>query len=209
MFRYLIRRLLWAVLLFIAVTLVTYVIFYLAPGEPGAARVRRPAGDDSLPERRARAPQARRADHRPVRRTSSGASSATSRSAQSFVTRQDVNEIIAKAAPVTASLVFGGAVLWMHDRHLGRRLLGRTAPLALRSRRDGLRPHRRVSAPGLDRPDLLVLLRLQARVDRRSPATATSSTRQKGMRRARAVGLSHDPAVGARSRSSSPRSTCG
>jgi peptide/nickel transport system permease protein len=31
----------------------------------------------------------------------------------SFATRQDVNEIVGRAAPVTASLVFGGAVAWM------------------------------------------------------------------------------------------------
>ena len=34
MVRFLIRRLLWAVFLFIAVTLVTYVIFFLAPANP-------------------------------------------------------------------------------------------------------------------------------------------------------------------------------
>ena len=34
MFRYLIRRLLWAVVLFIAVTLVTFVIFFITPSDP-------------------------------------------------------------------------------------------------------------------------------------------------------------------------------
>src|SRR6266511_6371065 len=32
---------------------------------------------------------------------------------RSFANRQDVNQIIAQAAPVTASLVLGGAILWM------------------------------------------------------------------------------------------------
>ena len=32
---------------------------------------------------------------------------------RSFVNREDVNTIVAKAAPVTASLVIGGAILWM------------------------------------------------------------------------------------------------
>jgi len=32
---------------------------------------------------------------------------------RSFANRQDVNQIIAQAAPVTASLVIGGAILWM------------------------------------------------------------------------------------------------
>ena len=34
MARFLIRRLLWAMFLFIAVTVVTYVIFFLIPAEP-------------------------------------------------------------------------------------------------------------------------------------------------------------------------------
>jgi len=34
MFRYLIRRVLWACVLFIAVTLVTYVIFFIVPANP-------------------------------------------------------------------------------------------------------------------------------------------------------------------------------
>ncbi len=38
MLRYLISRLLWAVVLFLAVTFVTYVIFFLMPAEPGATR---------------------------------------------------------------------------------------------------------------------------------------------------------------------------
>ena len=32
---------------------------------------------------------------------------------KSYVTKQDVNDIVKAAAPVTAALVFGGAVLWM------------------------------------------------------------------------------------------------
>ena len=32
---------------------------------------------------------------------------------KSYITEQSVNTIIADAAPVTASLVFGGAILWM------------------------------------------------------------------------------------------------
>ena len=34
MFRYLIRRLMWAWVLFVAVTIVTYVIFYAIPANP-------------------------------------------------------------------------------------------------------------------------------------------------------------------------------
>ncbi len=32
---------------------------------------------------------------------------------RSYVNRRYVNEMIAEAAPVTAALVFGGAILWM------------------------------------------------------------------------------------------------
>ena len=51
MIRYLIRRVLWAVVLFIVVTLVTYVIFFLVPNDL-AAKV---AGQGSSQEQRARA----------------------------------------------------------------------------------------------------------------------------------------------------------
>ena len=34
MFRYLVRRILWAVVLFIAVTMVSFVIFFIVPVEP-------------------------------------------------------------------------------------------------------------------------------------------------------------------------------
>ena len=48
MFRYLIRRLLWAIVLFLAVTVVTYVIFFLVPANPA----RLAAGQAATPERR-------------------------------------------------------------------------------------------------------------------------------------------------------------
>ena len=34
MFRYLIRRLLWAAVLFVVITVVTYVIFFIIPADP-------------------------------------------------------------------------------------------------------------------------------------------------------------------------------
>jgi peptide/nickel transport system permease protein len=37
MIRYVIRRLLWAVVLFIAVTIVTYIIFFIIPADPARA----------------------------------------------------------------------------------------------------------------------------------------------------------------------------
>ena len=113
MFRFLIRRLLWAVFLFIAVTIVTYVIFFLAPAEPGAAHLRRRA-------RAARVPRATRA------RTSALDKPiyvqygkflkrlVIDRLARQVVHhRADGQRHHLDAAPVTASLVFGGAILWM------------------------------------------------------------------------------------------------
>ena len=47
MLRYLIRRLLWACVLFIAVTFVTYVIFFVVPANPA----RLAAGQSATPER--------------------------------------------------------------------------------------------------------------------------------------------------------------
>jgi peptide/nickel transport system permease protein len=111
MFRYLIRRLLWAAVLFVAVTIVTYIIFFITPADParlvagrGAtdADVARAADflglDDPVPV------QYLRFLKRLVFEQSLGFS---------FATRQDVNEVVFRAAPVTASLVFGGAVAWM------------------------------------------------------------------------------------------------
>ena len=76
MLRYLVRRVLWAALLFLVITFVTFVIFFLAPVAPERLVVDRSLG-------------------------------------KSFVTRQDVNHVVGQAAPVTASLVFGGAILWL------------------------------------------------------------------------------------------------
>src|SRR3954464_14174565 len=111
MVRYLIRRLFWAAFLFIAVTLVTYIIFFLIPADPA----RLAAGKGASPD------QIERVRHflgldKPVwyqyglflKRLGIDASLG-----RSFATRIDINTIIKSAAPVTACLVFGGAILWM------------------------------------------------------------------------------------------------
>ncbi len=46
MFHFLVRRLLWALVLFLAVTVVTYVIFYVTPSDPA----RLAAGQGASPE---------------------------------------------------------------------------------------------------------------------------------------------------------------
>jgi peptide/nickel transport system permease protein len=108
---YLIRRLLWAVLLFVAVTFVTYVIFFVIPADPA----RLVAGKSATPEDIQRAAEFLGTDRsifvqygKFLQRLVLDGSLGTS-----FANRQDVNDIIAAAAPVTASLVVGGAILWM------------------------------------------------------------------------------------------------
>jgi len=107
--RYLIRRLLWAVVLFIAVTFVTYVIFFLVPANP--ARIA--AGQSATPERIREVEKFLGLDQpvyvqyfkflkRLVTEGSLGFS---------FTTRQSVNEQIFEAAPVTASVVFGAMII--------------------------------------------------------------------------------------------------
>src|SRR4029079_1285338 len=48
MVRYLIRRLFWAVVLFIAVTFVTYVIFFLIPADPAALAAAKAATPEDI-----------------------------------------------------------------------------------------------------------------------------------------------------------------
>jgi peptide/nickel transport system permease protein len=109
--RYIIRRLLWALVLCFAVTVVTYVIFFIIPSDPAtlaAGKNARPADivrvrhylglDKSIPE------QYGLFVKRLVVDQSLG---------QSFVNRRSVRTMVTQAAPVTASLVLGGAILWM------------------------------------------------------------------------------------------------
>jgi len=107
-FRYLIRRLLWAIVLFVAVSFVTYVIFFLVPANPA----RLAAGQSATPEKVEEVKEFLGLDDpiyvqyanflkRLVFEGSLG---------QSFLTRQSVNSEIMRAAPITASLVFGGMI---------------------------------------------------------------------------------------------------
>jgi peptide/nickel transport system permease protein len=107
--RYFARRLLWAVVLLLAVTIVTYVIFFLVPANPA----RLAAGQAATPEKIREVESFLGLDEpayvqyykflkRLVLEGELG---------HSFITRRSVNEEIFHAAPVTASLVFGGMVL--------------------------------------------------------------------------------------------------
>jgi peptide/nickel transport system permease protein len=111
----------WAFVLFVAVTVVTYIIFYAIPADPA----RLACGQRATPECIKRAAHYLGTDRplyvqygkffgrlmpfslRPtphLKEPSLG---------RSFTSRLSVNYVVAQAAPVTASLVFGGAVLWL------------------------------------------------------------------------------------------------
>jgi peptide/nickel transport system permease protein len=111
MFRYLIRRLLWAAMLFLVITVVTYVIFFIIPVNPA----KQSCGQRATPTCIALARKNLGLDKpiyiqylrflkRMVLHADLG---------RSYVTRLPVRQTVLTAAPVTASLVFGGAVLWM------------------------------------------------------------------------------------------------
>jgi peptide/nickel transport system permease protein len=111
MTRYLVRRLLWAIVLLVAVTFITYALFFLVPADPA----RLAAGKSATAEDVARVSKQLGLDKpfyeqygffvkRLVWHQSLG---------RSFANRRSVNEMIFEAAPVTAALVIGGAILWM------------------------------------------------------------------------------------------------
>ncbi len=110
MTRYVIRRLLWAVVLFLAVTLVTFVIFYLIPVDPARAAAGKAASPAEI-----KVVAHRLYLDRPiymqyvhfVDRLLHGDLG------YSYSSRQHINDVIRQAAPITASLVIGGAILWM------------------------------------------------------------------------------------------------
>ena len=111
MTRYIIRRLLWAVVLFLAVTVVTFVIFFVIPVNPAAMVAGKAATPLEIKRVTARAlprpadlPQYWHFIKTLVWDRSLG---------YSYGNRQAVNSIISQAAPRTAALVVGGAILWM------------------------------------------------------------------------------------------------
>jgi peptide/nickel transport system permease protein len=112
MFRYLVRRILWAILLFLIITFVTFVIFFMAPQDPARAQC---GGDQASRACLELATEKLGLDkpiyvqygkflERLVVDRSLG---------YSYATRAPLNEVIMEDARVTASLVLGGAVLWM------------------------------------------------------------------------------------------------
>ena len=111
MFQYLVRRILWAIVLFLTITMVAYVIFFIIPADPATAGLRAARQPGVHPERDPE-PRARQAGLRAVREVPLAAR-VHQDLGKSYFNRQSVNETVLNAAPVTASLVLGGAVLWM------------------------------------------------------------------------------------------------
>jgi peptide/nickel transport system permease protein len=111
MTRYVIRRLLWAVVLFLAVTIVTFVIFFVVPVNP-AAMV---AGKSATPQEIARVQHALYLDRPVYVQYWHFISQLVFHGSLGFSygNRQSVDSIIFSAAPVTISVVVGGAILWM------------------------------------------------------------------------------------------------
>jgi peptide/nickel transport system permease protein len=111
-FQYVVGRILWSFVLFIGMTVVTFVLFFVAPNDParivcGGAQarpecikvaVKRLGLDQPIPVQYLKF----------LKRLVIDRSLGTS-----FITRQSVNPLVVKAAPVTASVVLGGVVAWL------------------------------------------------------------------------------------------------
>jgi peptide/nickel transport system permease protein len=106
---FILRRLGWAVVMFFAVTIVTFIIFFVIPSEDDQSSLGQGGSDVDVrttvqidgPLYEEYAEFLRKV----VTQGSLG---------NSWVLRgQEVNEILLRAAPVTASLVIGGALLWL------------------------------------------------------------------------------------------------
>jgi peptide/nickel transport system permease protein len=104
---YLFRRLMWGIALFFAVTVVTFVIFFLIPTEPG--RVGQGRSADTIDLRNSLGIRG------PIYEEYAEFLSKVVQGSfgESWAQRQDVNDLLFEAAPVTLSLVFGGAVIWL------------------------------------------------------------------------------------------------
>src|SRR5690349_15932730 len=111
----------WAFVLFIAVTFVSYIIFYAIPADPA----RLACGQRATAECIQRAAHSLGTD-RPLYvqygkffgrlmpfSLRGGPHIKEPSLGRSFTNRLSVNYVVANAAPVSASLIFGGAILWM------------------------------------------------------------------------------------------------
>ena len=196
MFRYLVRRILWAMLLFLIITFVTFVIFFMAPQDPARAQcggdqasraclelaTEKLGLDKPIYVQYGKFLQAAR--RRPFARLLVRHACEPERGDHGGRPRDRVARD-RRRRPLDA------------DRALGRDLLRVEAAIARRQGGDGLRPRRRVSPPGVDRVDLLVLLRRQVghHADRQLRELLRRASGLGAARRALAVVLPHDLAL--------------
>jgi peptide/nickel transport system permease protein len=121
--RYVLRRLLWVVFLLFAVSIVTFVLFFMMPGDPAAASVPRQATPEVIEQVRERMglnqplwKQYRDFLHGPDRigvGRPSGILNWPPNLGYSFKNQEPVLNIILDRLPVTISLAIGSAVLWL------------------------------------------------------------------------------------------------
>src|SRR6476469_10574603 len=111
MTQFLIRRIFWAIFLFFVATVVTYLIFWVIPSDPAALA----AGKSATPADIARVRHFLHLDEPIWRQYLRFVWNLVGHGSLgiSFVNRQSVDTMIAKDAPVTASLVFGAAIIWL------------------------------------------------------------------------------------------------
>lgn len=107
MLAYLVRRVLWAGVLFLAITAVTYILFFVLPIQE-QQRVRRTEFGPSDVRQELNI-------HGPVYEEYARflAHAVQGDLGRSFVNRETVTQIVRDAAPVTAWLVLGGAFFWL------------------------------------------------------------------------------------------------
>jgi peptide/nickel transport system permease protein len=106
---FLLRRAAWMVVMFLAVTVVTFIIFFVIPSEDDQASLGRGGGDvDVRTTVQIDGPLYEEYLEFLGRIVTQGSLG------DSWVARgQEVNELLVRAAPVTLSLVIGGALLWL------------------------------------------------------------------------------------------------
>jgi peptide/nickel transport system permease protein len=104
---YVVRRVAWAGLLFLVMTFVTYLIFFVIPTESSTIGRGRAAETVDLRTAIPLEGSIVKEYGQFLGRLVHGDLG------ESYVTRREVTSILAKAVPVTASLVFGGAIVWM------------------------------------------------------------------------------------------------
>ena len=108
---FLVRRFFWAIFLLLAATIITYVIFFLVPGDPAQLA----CGRACTPQDVARVRHLLHLDEPVYQQYLRFLWNLIAHQdlGRSFANRVSVNYYIKQDAPVTASLVFGAAIFWL------------------------------------------------------------------------------------------------